>query len=104
MRAAAIDSIFIPGPRVHEWLDEEAEGGLLVELEIMKKPAERLAFAAALREVVERIADFVPQEILHLAEIDEITDRAQSCRGTKEIPDGRAIRVTARQGSEVFEL
>ena len=71
----------------------------------LSKLAQRFALAAALREVVQRIAHLVAQETLHAGEIDELAGRAhaQPARQLEQIADGRAVRVAARQRREILE-
>ena len=71
MRAAAIDSIFIPGPRVHERFDEQPEGRLFIELKVVQQSAEWCARAAALRKVIEGVANLIAQRALDFYEVDE---------------------------------
>ena len=70
----------------------------------MQQAPERFAFAAALGEVVEGVADFIPEEALHLREIDEVADGADAAGGLEQVADGGAVGVAAGQGSEVLEL
>ena len=72
--AAAVNAVFIPCPSIHERFDKQAKTVVFIQLEGVQQVAERLAFAAAAREIAERVADFVAQKTLHLGEVDEVAD------------------------------
>src|SRR5581483_12008097 len=74
MGAAAVDAVLVPRPRIHEGLDEEAEGVGFIELELLEQFAERFALAPALQQVLQAVADLVAEEALHLGEVDELAD------------------------------
>src|SRR4051794_17102725 len=103
MRAATIDPVFIPSPRVHERLDEKSEGAALVQLELLQQMSERLRFTAAFRQVAELITHLVAQKSLHLREVDEVTDRADAERRLEQVTDRRAVRIATGERREIFE-
>ncbi len=74
MRAAAVNTIIVPGGNVHEGFDEKSEGVFFAQLEALKNIAEFGIVAAALREVGEIVANLVVEEALHLREVDELRD------------------------------
>jgi predicted peroxiredoxin len=101
--AAAVNAVLIPAPRIHERLDEQAEGVRFIQLELPEQRAERFAFATALRQVFEAVTDFVAEKALHFAKVDEVADQARTAvAGFQQIANRRAIRIAARQGCEVF--
>ena len=94
MRAAAVDAVLVPAPRVHQWLDEQAERILFLHLEAMQNFSQLGVLAAALDEIGEIVADLVTQESLHAGEVDElgIADRVGNS------PAGRVCRVLRENG------
>src|SRR5436190_9083467 len=74
--AAAIDAVFIPGPGVHERLDEKTEGVSFVEFKLLEQFAQRFGFATAAHEVFQFVTDFVAEKTLHGFEINEVADGA----------------------------
>lgn len=103
MRAAAIDPVLIPSPRIHEWFYEKPEGVGFVHFELLEQPAQWFGLAAALDEVLESITNFVTQEILDSGEINKIADGIGSAIGLEEVADRRAVRVSAGKRSEILE-
>jgi len=120
--AAAVYAVFVPRPRVHKGLDEQAEGGgaelgcgvrgfelrgsgtaLHARLQLVQQFAEGFAFAAAAGEVFGGVADFVAEEILHLAEVHEVADGAGLPADFQKVADGRAVRIAAGERGEVVE-
>ena len=102
VRATAINTVFVPGPGVHEGLDEKAEGVRFVQLEFLQQLAERFGFAAAFHQVFEAVADFVAEEALHFPEVDEVAHRARGAADFEQVADGRAIRVAAGERGEIL--
>src|SRR5437870_3286976 len=74
VRATAIDPVLVPGPGVHEWLDQEAEGMGFIQLELFQQLAERFGFAAAFHQVFESVAQLRPEKTLHLGKIDKVAN------------------------------
>src|ERR1051325_2621063 len=103
MRAAAVDAVFVPGPRVHEWLDEQTKRVRLVHFKLLEQSAQRLVFASALHEIFEAVTNLIAEEALHFSEVDELADRAGPAIDFQQIADRRAVRIAAWQGSEILE-
>ena len=103
MGAAAVDAVLVPGPGVHEGLDEETEGVALLHLETVQDLAELGVLAAALDQVGKLVAHLVAQEALEAGEVDELGDAPDADRRAQQVADGRAVRIAAGQRREVLE-
>src|SRR5678815_2223083 len=100
VRATTIDAILVPGPRIHERLNQETEGVRFVELELAQEFAKRLGIATAFHKVLQFVANFRAQESLEVAEINEITNGAHLTIDFEKVPDCRAVGIAAREWSE----
>src|SRR5580693_2175631 len=59
MRAAAVNTIFIPCHRIHERLNEKSERVGLVQFELFEQLAQRFGFAAAFHQILQPVANLV---------------------------------------------
>ena len=56
--AAAVNAVFVPGPGVHERLDEKPERVRFVQFKLLEQFAERFGFTAAFHQVFKFVTDF----------------------------------------------
>src|SRR5580693_1168175 len=59
MRAAAVNTIFIPCHRIHERLNDKSERVGLVQFELFEQLAQRFGFAAAFHQILQPVANLV---------------------------------------------
>src|SRR5437868_5337104 len=103
VRAAAIDSVLIPGQGVHKRLDEQPKGMRLVEFELFQQLPQRLRFATAPPQVLQVVTHFIAQERLHRPKVEEITYRADASADFQQVSYGRAVGIAARQRSKILK-
>ena len=103
MRAATVDSVLVPSPRVHKRLHHQAKRHRGFHLQRLEQVAKRFILAAAARQILDGVMHLVLEKALQPAEVHEVADGIRAPAVPDEIADGRAVRIATRERREIIE-